>query len=230
MSNQYKDEQLKEIFNNEIRNMIVRLLMIKEELSLTQLSKIMNMNKTTIQYHLKILRDKDIIFESRESHQDSRGSIPTKYYQLKHKILGYRVSFNDIKDITNHKEKLLAYKEYLQSLKAGLIDIRNIILYAEEAIENKLLMVEKYESMKLSNKLLEGLHEEISEIRTSFSSFSTTKNTFSKIREEIPNIYKKFEKMQIDEDKESDEGYEVITLSIPLVELLESRITNKKRK
>ena len=56
MAKTYSQEQLSVIFNNEIRTMTVRLLQIYTELSLAQLSEIMSMNKTTIQYHLKLLR------------------------------------------------------------------------------------------------------------------------------------------------------------------------------
>ena len=223
MPKSFSDDQIKEIYSNETRNMIVRLLRLHNELSLAQFSTIMNMNKTTIQYHLKILREKDIIYESRESTEDSRGSIPTKYFQLKYEYPGYHTDFNDIKKIGNTTERLDEYSDYLKSLVAGLKDIKNLIFYAEEALENGLKLIERKRNENMSTDQLEELHDELREIKSSLSSFSTTKKAFLQIQEEIPKMYKSFEKIH-SEKGNAIEGFEIITLSIPLLKIIESRL------
>jgi len=183
----------------------------------------MNMNKTTIQYHLKILREKDIIYESRESTEDSRGSIPTKYFQLKYEYPGYHTDFNDIKKTGNTTERLDEYSDYLKSLVAGLKDIKNLIFYAEEALENGLKLIERKRNENMSTDQLEELHDELREIKSSLSSFSTTKKAFLQIQKEIPKMYKSFEKIH-SEKGNAIEGFEIITLSIPLLKIIESRL------
>ncbi|HUT79763.1 MAG TPA: winged helix-turn-helix domain-containing protein [Candidatus Bathyarchaeia archaeon] len=229
MAKTYSQEQLSVIFNNEIRTMTVRLLQIYTELSLAQLSEIMSMNKTTIQYHLKLLRDKEIIFVSRESQEDSRGSIPTKYYQLKFSLDRYRASFNDIKKIKDKGQRLQAYTIYLQSLQAGLKDIKNQISFAEEAIVKSLSLIEDCSKQNLTDELLENLHSEIHELKSGITSFSTTKEGFSKITNEIPIFYEKFEKIHQENKQEKTEGFEIITLSIPLINLIESKLKSKQK-
>ncbi|MFW9923970.1 MAG: ArsR/SmtB family transcription factor [Candidatus Thorarchaeota archaeon] len=229
MENTYSQEQLIEIFNNEIRNMIVRLLRIYTELSLTQLSEIMSMNKTTIQYHLMLLRENKIVYVSRESQEDSRGSIPTKYYQLKYNFDRYRTNFADIKKIEKPQERIAAYKTYMQSLYAGLKDVKNQITYAENAIEISLKLIEEYSTQKLTESKLIELDEGLDKIRSGLTSFSTTKKYYSKIVDEIPSFYERFEKMQKEQNEIETEGYEIITLTLPLVNLIKSKLENKKK-
>ncbi|MHA2304061.1 MAG: winged helix-turn-helix domain-containing protein, partial [Candidatus Hodarchaeales archaeon] len=69
------EEQLNKIYGHKTRRMIVQLLNIYNELSLSQLSKIMKKKKTSIQYHVTELRNSNIVQESRTSYEDSRASI-----------------------------------------------------------------------------------------------------------------------------------------------------------
>ncbi len=228
MENTYTEEQFNEIFSHEIKNMIVRLLRIYTELSLAQLSEIMSMNKTTIQYHLMHLREKGIIYVSRESQEDSRGSIPTKYYQLKLGIKHYRANFDEIRKIKNLEERLLAYGTYMQNLLAGLKDIKNQLSYAESALEKSLNLIDKASKKQLSDDILNKLDEEINGLRSGISSFSTTKENYFKIVKKVPAFYESFEIN--DQTLDDPEGYEIITLSIPLVDLIKSKLENKKKK
>lgn len=225
----YSNEQLTEIYGNETRTMIVRLFRIYNELSLAQLSELMNMNKTTIQYHLKILREKDIIYESRESSEDSRGSIPTKYFQLKYEILDFRKDYSTISKINDPRERLIAYSNYFQLLLAGVKDIKNQILFVEEAIERNLVLIAENKDKNLTDDLMEKLVDEILEVNPAYSTFSTNRKSFSLIRNQIPEIFREFEKIQQENKDDTTEGYEIIAISIPLIRLIESRLKNKKR-
>ena len=225
----YSNEQLTEIYKNETRTMIVRLFRIYDELSLAQLSTLMNMNKTTIQYHLRLLREKDIIYESRESSEDSRRSIPTKYFRLKLKKLDFRKDYSFISKISNPQERLNAYDNYFQLLLAGVKDIKNQILFVEEAIDRNLALIDENKDRNLTNDLLNELENELLEVNTSYSTFSTNKKSFSLIRTKIPEMFKEFEKIQQENEDDTTEGYEIIALSIPLIKIIESRLENKKR-
>jgi len=224
----YTNDQLTEIYGNETRTMIVRLFRIYSELSLAQLSELMNMNKTTIQYHLKILREKDIIYQSRESSEDSRGSIPTKYFQLKYEKLDFRKDYSTISKINDPQERLIAYSNYFQLLLAGVKDIKNQILFVEEAIERNLALIDENKDKNLTADSMEMLEDEILEVTPGYSTFSTNKKSFSLIREQIPETFRKFEQIQQENEDDTTEGYEIIAISIPLIRIIESRLKNKK--
>ena len=226
--NAYSYDQLTEIYGNETRTMIVRLFRIYNELSLTQLSELMNMNKTTIQYHLKLLREKDIIYQSRESSEDSRGSIPTKYFQLKYKKLDYRKDYTSIFKINDPQKRLTAYSDYFQLLLAGVKNIKNQILFVEEAIERNLALIAENKDKNITNDLMEKLENEILDVTPGYSTFSTNKKSFSLIRNQIPEIFREFEKIQKENNDDTTEGYEIIAISIPLIKLIESRLKNRK--
>jgi DNA-binding transcriptional ArsR family regulator len=247
-------EQHTVIYSSQIRSMIIRLIAMYNELSLPQLSEIMEMKKTTIQYHLKILRENNIIYSSRDSHEDSRGSIPTKYYKLKQLRPDYHVHFNDLKKITNLEQRLEAYANFLQTLEAGLKDIITIISYAKEGIMSSRRRINDLNESKLSNKKLDELHKYISEVNLQFSTISIPKEVYSRIKninieffEQIEKINKTYIKEEISKLKEQNlsekeisdilksderflEGCEVIAVLLPLKNLIDAQLVNKKQK
>lgn len=247
-------EQLSVIYSNDIRSMIVRLLAIFNELSLPQLSEIMDMNKTTIQYHLKILRDNEVIYCSRDSQEDSRGSIPTKYYKLKSLRPDYHIHFDNIKKITNLEQRIEAYNNFLYTLEVGLKDIITIISYAEEGILNSKRKINGLVEGQLSNKKLDELHEYIREMNLQFSTISIPKEVYYRIKnfnvdfcKKIENINEEYIKEEISKLKEQNlndkeiseilqtdekflEGHEVITILLPLRNLIDALLINKKQR
>lgn len=250
----FTNEQLREIHSNETREMIVRLLELYTELSLPQLSNIMNLRKTTIQYHLQILRDKKIIYESKVSQEDSRGSIPTKYFKLKQSKPDYHVYFKDIKKITNVENRLLTYKQYLQSLEAGIRNLQTTISFALDGIESSKRKLAEIQKEKLTKEKFEELHEFIKNANTGLSTFMTSKSVYEKIAAYLPKVFEDFEKINkeflaeerqklkkhnyIDEEidaifKTNDEyieGYEFIIVQLPLKNLINARLKNRKHK
>jgi DNA-binding transcriptional ArsR family regulator len=242
------------IYGNEIRSMIVRLLAMYNELSLPQLSDIMDMKKTTIQYHLKILRDSNVIYSSRDSHEDSRGSIPTKFYKLKQLRPDYHVRFDDLKKISDLEQRVDAYNNFLQSLEAGFKEIITIISFAEEGILSSKRKINDVVEGKLTNKKLDELHKSISEVNLQYTTISIPKEVYSRIKnynidfcEQIVKVNENYikeeisllKKQNLNEKEISDklqndekylEGYEVITLLLPLKNLIDAQLVNKKQK
>lgn len=248
----FTEEQLREIHSNETREMIVRLLELYNELSLPQLSNIMNLRKSTIQYHLQILRDKEIIYESKTSHKDSRGSIPTKYFKLKQPKPDYHVYFDDIKEIANMEERLVAYDQYLQSLEAGIKNLLNTVSFAIDGIKSSKRKLVEIQKEKPSKEMLEELHEFIKETNTGLSTFMSSRSVYRKIFDYLPKVFNDVEKINqefFDEEKqrlerqnhtdeeiaaifetedEYIEGYEFIAILLPLKNLINARLENKR--
>ncbi|NHJ38957.1 MAG: winged helix-turn-helix transcriptional regulator [Asgard group archaeon] len=242
------------IYENEIRSLIVRLLAMYNELSLPQLSDIMDMKKTTIQYHLKILRDNDIIYSSRDSHEDSRGSIPTKYYKLKQIRPDYHVRFDDLKKISDSEQRIEAYNNFLLSLESGLRELITIISFAKEGILSSKRKINDLYEGKLTSEKLDELHKSISEVNIQYSTISIPKEVYSKIKnydidfckqiakinedymnEEISSLKKlNLKDKEISDKLQNDEkyieGYEIITVLLPLKNLIDVQINNKKQK
>jgi predicted transcriptional regulator len=247
-------EKQNTIYSNNIRSMIVRLLAMYNELSLPQLSEIMNMKKTTIQYHLKILEEKEVIFNSRNSAEDSRGSIPTKYYKLQEIRPDHHVRLDDLKKISNLQDRLKAYTNFLETLEAGLKDILKITSYAEEGVASSRRLLNKIAKSKLTKKELDLLHQEILESNATYSAISIPKKVFFQSRNEVVNLFREIEKANqkfLDEevaklkeknlsdkkiehilqtDEKFIEGYEIITILLPLRKLIDSLLQVKKHK
>ncbi|NHJ49705.1 MAG: winged helix-turn-helix transcriptional regulator [Asgard group archaeon] len=242
------------IYSNDIRSMIVRLLAMYTELSLPQLSEIMNMKKTTIQYHLKIMEEKRIIYNSRNSAEDSRGSIPTKYYKLKRVRPDHHVRLDDYKKITNLQDRLDAYVNFLTTLEAGLKDIIKITSYAEEGVASSRRLISKLSQSKITKKDLDFLHQQILDTNATYSTISIPKKVFYQASNEVVNFFREIEKTNqkfLDEEvtklKEKNltekeiehilqtdgkfiEGYEIITILLPLRKLIDSLLQVKKHK
>ncbi|MFX1283516.1 MAG: winged helix-turn-helix domain-containing protein [Promethearchaeota archaeon] len=250
-STPYSQNQLLEIYKNETRSILVNILRMYKELSLPQMVEILNMKKTTIQYHLQILRDKGIIIESRESPKESRGSIPTKYFKLKHLETDYHVSFNETEKITDLNERLEAYSAFLHNLNACMKEIIAIISFAEEGVKSSLRRIEECKKSKLSKKSLDDLHEYIQNTNTSLTIFSACEDVNLQICKYLPEVFhhieqindqyleserKKFQKQNLGTDEidlilQTDnkylEGYQFITLLHPLKNLIDARVENK---
>ncbi|MFX1252783.1 MAG: winged helix-turn-helix domain-containing protein [Promethearchaeota archaeon] len=252
ISSPYTQNQLLEIYKNETRSILVHILQMYKELSLPQMVEILNMKKTTIQYHLQILRDKGIIIESRESQKESRGSIPTKYFKLKHLEADYHVSFNETKNITDLTKRIEAYSAFLNNLNACIKETMAIMSFAEEGIKSSLRRIEECKKSKLSKKSLDDLHEYIQNTNTSISIFSACEDVNLQICKYLPEVFrhieqinnqyleserKKLQKQNLGTDEinlvlQTDdkylEGYQFITLLHPLKNLITARLEGKR--
>ena len=225
--------------------MIVKLLGMYKELSLPQLSKILNKNKTTLQYHLQILKENDIIVTSRESQADSRGSIATKYYMLKKENRDYRVLLDNFKGISNLEERLEKYKKYIVELNEGIKNISDLLSFAEKGIKASLGKIEELNNDTLSKEKLDELHDYLRRINPGFSSIAIPERIYL---EELQNVTKFFEgiaksteeyfkiekaklqkqnvtREEISEIMRTDskfiEGHEIITIMLPIKELID---------
>ncbi|MFX0139290.1 MAG: winged helix-turn-helix domain-containing protein [Candidatus Hodarchaeota archaeon] len=246
-------QQLDKIYDHNIRNMIVQLLNMYRELSLSQLSKILNKNKTTIQYHVAELRNNNIVQESRISHEDSRGSIPTKYYKLNPLNLDYHLDFAELQKISDFTKRIEGYKKFLYSLKICITNLQNLLTYAEEGVESSLKRINILENdpEKLSNEAFAELDGYIRDYNSSISIFSTAKSPFLEMKKLVPEMFHRIEKIEADyymEEKkqlkgfgksddeiksifqnkeEYTEGYQVITILHPLKNLIEAKLENE---
>ncbi|MFX0087328.1 MAG: ArsR family transcriptional regulator [Candidatus Hodarchaeota archaeon] len=247
------EEQLKKIYGHKTRRMIVQLLNMYNELSLSQLSKIMKKKKTTIQYHVTELRNSNIVRESRISSEESRGSIPTKYYTLRPLNLDYHLSFETLKNISDLDKRIEEYKSFLFGLKRCIINLDNILSYAKEGVESSLRRIEKLEENPetVTPELFTELDHFIQNHNSSISIFSTAESPFLEICKLVPEMYGKFEKIEnnyysdektrlkaagkADDEIKSifqteaqySEGYQVITILHPIKNLIEAALENE---
>ena len=226
--------------------MIVRLLSMYEELSLPQFSKIMRKNKTTIQYHLQVLKDHNIIITSRESQADSRGSIATKYYKLKEEEGDYHVYLSDYMKINDFEERLSKYKEFLLQLDAGIKDLVNKISLAEKSIEKSLEKVEELSQTKITKDKLDDLHNFIKRINLGYSTIALPESIYFQNLKDVSKFLKGIakssenylitEKRRLQHQNFSKEdvkkilrtdpkyigGHEIIAIFLPLKEIIDS--------
>jgi DNA-binding transcriptional ArsR family regulator len=247
------EEQLKKIYDHKIRRMIVQLLNMYNELSLSQLSKIMKKKKTTIQYHVTELRNNNIVRESRTSYEDSRGSIPAKYYKLNPLNLDYHQSFETLKKISDLSKRIEEYKNFILGIKRCIINLDSILSYAKEGIESSLRRIGKLEKNPetLTTEVFTELDHFIQNHNSSITIFSTAESPFMEICKLLPEMYSKMEKIhnnyyngekkRLKDTGESDseiesifqkedkytEGYQVITILHPLKNLIDTTLENE---
>ncbi|MFX1508622.1 MAG: hypothetical protein ACFFDC_21275, partial [Promethearchaeota archaeon] len=135
------EEQIDKVYGHILRTTIVQLLNMYKELSLTQLSKMLKQNKTTVQYHITELKKINVIKVSRISHEESRGSIPKKYYELNFINLDHHFYLTKFEPDVDPKIRLDEYENFLLCQRNSITYHQSLLGYAKDSIENSLKLV-----------------------------------------------------------------------------------------
>lgn len=248
------EEQLHMIYNHPTRGMIVQLLNMYNELSLSQIAALLRKKKTTVQYHVSELKKHSIIRESRNSYEDSRGSIPTKYFSLNFIKLDYHLNFDELTIIPDVSERIITYRNFLLSIKSSIVNLQNKLSYAKTGVESSLKKLEELSKQpKITEESFNELNNFIIRHSAAISTFSTAKTPYREIIPLIPELMDKVKKLEkeyyeterarlialgktedevedlFQTDEDYSDGYQLITILNPLKNLLEVALEENKK-
>ncbi|MHA2074244.1 MAG: winged helix-turn-helix domain-containing protein [Candidatus Hodarchaeales archaeon] len=192
------EEQLDKVYGHILRRTIVQLLNMYKELSLTQLSKMLKQNKTTIQYHITELKKIDVIKVSRISHEESRGAIPKKYYKLNFANLDRHFYLTKLEPDVDPKTRLDEYEQFLLCQRNSIIYHQSLLGYAKDSIENSLKIVSDLQNNPdiLTKARIAELDDYIKQNCISITGFSTAKQPFLEMSGLVSEFYDKVVKTE----------------------------------
>jgi len=228
--NKPRHEVIIEAFNllaNPTRCNIVFLLLMYQSISLSKLSKIMKMAKTTISYHLNKCVKIGLV---KEYEEPSNRTLKPKYYKLDFDHLKY-ISTDSIDLRNNHTpEGGLEFYWLLTLVKSLFHFYRNLLVQVEDYIENYINLIDLEDP-----KTIRSVIDEYTNGNQCFSEpFFFTKEALTdlkrikeKFAEELNEIIKEDRKKRPDIPKE----YLFYMHQIPLKKIIESKadISNSQK-
>lgn len=193
-------EKQNEVFKSSVRTSIMRLLYIYRELSLPDLSKYLNMNKSSIYHHLKILKDLDFIEESKRT-EKVRGSIKKKYFKLKNEKT-YNLDLDQLDIIKEDEIRKLKFIKLLKSWNQHYNDFNNLFQYYNQIMLYNEQVIENLEKFSLTKKQLDRIKDEVNKNNIGIVTFEFTEKQFTEyvkiFKEFIDKIYKMQEEIRSD--------------------------------
>jgi DNA-binding transcriptional ArsR family regulator len=209
------DEQLqldkKKLLEDDINFRITSLLIVYNELSLSELTRRVRGSKSTAHRHLAVLLENDLVKVSRE--EKVRSDRKAKYYQLTERAyesLGF--SANDTPE-----ERLQATINYFLYYKTFIDEFLEYLGKGERTEQ-----IQRYKDISMSN-------DDFGMEKFDFWATFLTEDEYMELKKEIDVIYEKISKKQNEGEREQLRPYFFMMNFIPFKEMLDEKNPKPKK-
>ena len=212
-------EQLLTAYKSEKRLMIRNLLTIYKELSLTELAEHMQMSKTAVHHHLKILRDCQVVEVSRE--EEAQGSIDRKYFQL---AKGQRhFDVENLSQIEDPVRRCQIMKNMVKTLQVVYREVTNRMELMVNFTQYLADELNKLDATNPDQSELAALQAELSKNNTHLRNIPLSKKQFEDYKQLTQEFFDNVKGMK-EKTGEDNSPYLGILIDMPIQSLLEFNI------